>query len=73
MNNYLVVNNEGHVVNIIVWDGISPYDPGDDTLYPCVDHPGVGFGWCRVEDSWLAPEAEDTPSILNYDIPDVNE
>jgi hypothetical protein len=61
--NYLVVRNEdGLVVNVIVWDGVTPYEHADSTLMPCSDDPGVWIGWRRVGDEWVAPpEPEPEP------------
>ena len=28
MDTYAVLNSENIVVNLIVWDGVTPYDPG---------------------------------------------
>lgn len=42
--NYLVVDGGGLVINLIVWDGQAPYDPGaGNTLVEQPD--GVGIGW----------------------------
>jgi hypothetical protein len=44
------------IVNIVVWDGVSPFDPGG-TLTPLSDLPsGVGMGWRFVGGEWLPPE-----------------
>ena len=57
--NWLVIRND-RVVNVIVWDGISPYDPGDGIeLVPSDDTPGVGIGWTRIDGTWTAPEILD--------------
>lgn len=29
MNNYAVINQQNEIVNAILWDGVSPYDPGE--------------------------------------------
>lgn len=53
---YLELNAEGVVTNIIIWDGVSPYEPpGVAQLLPCSQHPGVGYGWKRVANNWQAP------------------
>ena len=53
---YLELNAAGVVVNIVVWDGITPYQPeGITQLLPCVEHPGVSYGWNKVEGGWIAP------------------
>ena len=45
INRYLELNPDGVVINIIVWDGESPYNPEGHTLMLCDDHPSVSFGW----------------------------
>ena len=57
--NWLAIKGD-RVVNVIVWDGISPYDPGDGIeLVPSDDTPGVGIGWTRNADgTWTAPVVE---------------
>lgn len=29
--NYAVIHSTGYVVNIVLWDGVSPWTPPDDT------------------------------------------
>jgi hypothetical protein len=53
---WLELNADGFVVNIVVWDGVSDYQPqGIAQLLPCVEHPNVSFGWQRVDGGWIAP------------------
>ena len=53
---WLELNAEGVVVNIVVWDGVSEYAPqGVAQLLRCDDHPGVSFGWQKVEGGWIEP------------------
>lgn len=55
MNRYLELNADGLVVNIIVWDGVSPYAPEGHTLLPCDEHPQTSFGWTLSGNTWIAP------------------
>ena len=58
---YLELNAQGVVVNIVVWDGITHYEPAGITqLLPCDQHPGVSFGWTKIEGGWQAPPEEAT-------------
>lgn len=52
--NYLVIDNEtGHVRNIIVWDGVSPYSTSGATLIDAQTAPtGVGFGCKKQNNKW---------------------
>ncbi len=53
------LNAEGVVVNVIVWDGVSPYQPPPGgQLLACSEHDGVSFGWRLVSGEWIAPSAE---------------
>lgn len=53
---YLELNAQGVVVNIVIWDGVSHYEPaGIAQLLPCVEHPGISYGWKLVNDIWIAP------------------
>ena len=55
---WLELNAEGVVINIVVWDGVSPYTPaGVAQLLPCDDNPGVSYGWKIVDGMWEAPPA----------------
>lgn len=58
---WLELNAEGVVVNIVVWDGVSPYSPaGIAQLLPCDEHSGVSHGYKLVNGEWEAPP---TPEI----------
>lgn len=54
---YLELNNDGYVINIIIWDGVTPYDAGY-TLVSCDDAPNARFGWRLVDGQWIEPEEE---------------
>jgi len=57
---YLELNAEGVVVNFVIWDGISHYEPvGIAELLPCDEHPGVSFGWQKIDGEWHAPTPEE--------------
>lgn len=57
---YLELNSNGVVVNVVIWDGVTPYTPeGVAQLLREDEHPGVGYGWRRVDDAWIAPETND--------------
>lgn len=53
---YLVLNQEGKVVNIIIWDGVSKYNPKEKTLIAESSVPqGVSFGWTLTNGEWIEP------------------
>lgn len=63
MNYWLELNADGYVVNIIKWDGVSPYNPPNITLLPKADHPQASFGWRLKDGEWIEPiqpEVEET-------------
>jgi hypothetical protein len=41
---WAVLNNEGLVVNVVLWDGQSDWNPDAQTV-DLSDHAGVGIGW----------------------------
>ena len=47
---YLIINTDGLIVNVIIWDGISPYTPDNgSTLLPTDQAPqGAGVGWAFI-------------------------
>jgi hypothetical protein len=55
---------DGTVINVIVWDGETPYDPGEGiTLVKCPDTVGGGFTYDGKK--FTAPEpVEPEPSAL---------
>lgn len=60
---YLAVNKKGYVVNIIVWDGITPYFDSEITLYKCSDFPEVTYGWQYVNGIWIPPPIPEEKNI----------
>lgn len=73
---YAVVNADGLVVNVVLWDGTSEFDAGDGmTLVELpyrmdVDDDGVEFrqylagpGWTYDGSDWTAPPVEDEEII----------
>lgn len=54
-SNYALVNN-GTVVNVIEWDGVSPYSPpSGSTVVPVSGN--VGIGWSYTNGTFTAPAA----------------
>lgn len=57
---YLVINEQGYVENIIIWDGVSRYNPKNKTLLPASEAPiGATFGWQLVNGEWIVPIVEE--------------
>lgn len=55
MDRYLELDANGVVINIIVWDGESPYSPEGYSLLLCSEHPNATYGWRYNGDTWTAP------------------
>ena len=45
--NYAVIDQNGNVVNIIVYDGFSPYNPGVGMTLALSDIAGVGWTYAN--------------------------
>jgi hypothetical protein len=56
---YLTLNTDGLVINVIIWDGTTPYNPGQgDTLIALTDAPqGAWTGWTYINGVWTPPPA----------------
>lgn len=52
-----MTKKEHIVCNRIVYDGVSPYNPGEN-LYLIKEGEIVGMdiGWQKVDDKWVAPQ-----------------
>lgn len=62
MNTYLIVKDD-LVINVVLWDGVSEWtSPNDSTIELAPE--GVGIGWKRVGEIWVAPEPS-TPQVEN--------
>lgn len=57
---YLELNKNNIVINIIIWDGISPYTT-EGHLLLADENPGVSFGWKLENNEWIAPEEKIEP------------
>ena len=55
--NYLVIDANSVVINVIVWDGVSAYDIESCTLEPQAD--GVWIGWRRDDAGMWQPPSPD--------------
>jgi hypothetical protein len=60
MSRYALVQGDD-VVNVVMWDGATPYEP-DGELVALADDEAVGPGWTRKKGKWVAPpEPESEP------------
>lgn len=52
---YALIDDTGLVVNVVIWDGESTWQPPEDQQL--VELPaGVGIGWTYVDGNFVAPE-----------------
>jgi hypothetical protein len=52
---YLVLDNDGFVINIIVWDGVSKIPTRNQNVVLESNAPiGATFGWQLVNNEWIA-------------------
>lgn len=47
--------DDDRIVNVIVWDGVEPYDPGALEILELEEGSPLGIGWTRDGDEWIAP------------------
>jgi hypothetical protein len=58
---YAVIK-DGRVVNVVVWDGVSDWQPGDDvTVIDCPDD--VGPGWTHSDEGFAPPPPPPEPDV----------
>lgn len=56
MRYFEVTKDEHIVVNCIIYDGVSPYNPPvGQYLISSEDEPNIGFGWKKINGVWTAP------------------
>ena len=55
MANYPLVDVNGNVVNVIAWDGVTPYTPPDGLTAVLDPVPQVGIGWTYANGVFTPP------------------
>lgn len=56
MARYAVLNSDNVVVNVIEWDGVTPYDPGEGLTLQFVPTVDIGRVWDGTD--FVNPEGE---------------
>lgn len=60
MSNYFVIReSDQKIVNVIVWDGVSPWEP-DEGHYIELAVNSARMGWQKVDGGWTPPVIEST-------------
>lgn len=61
LKQYAHIENDT-VINVIVWDGVSDWQPGFETMLIEEGSP-IWIGWTRQSEGvWVAPPAEEQPA-----------
>ena len=57
MNRYLNIRkSDGLVTDVIIWDGVSPWQPFDGYyVLPESNHPDARPGWRKISGGWESP------------------
>jgi hypothetical protein len=62
---YAQIEN-GVVVNMILWDGVSPCGNQDAFVLASTLPAGVGIGWSDLTGSWVAPAPPPPPTVVTF-------
>jgi hypothetical protein len=57
---------DDEVINVSLWDGVTPFDPGCELVELPDDSP-VGPGWTRKGNQWIAPPLSDKQQAMQSD------
>jgi hypothetical protein len=56
MNTYAVIDTTTTVINIVIWDGQPPWEPGDGQIAVVIpENSSAGIGWTYVDGGFIAP------------------
>jgi hypothetical protein len=59
MVNYAVISDQGQVINVIVWDGVSVWQPPEGcTVEPIFEGSSAGIGWSYADGEFTPPIEE---------------
>ena len=63
MKNYALINKGNNIIeNVILWDGVSPYDVPDHMIAVEITEPNVGIGWRYEAGDLIEPSM---PEVLS--------
>lgn len=63
---YAIVSPAGNVLNLIDWDGVSPYNAAPNTLVLAVGQPNAQIGGTYLNGVFTAPAAPPTPQGIIF-------
>ncbi len=61
--NYALIDTNGNVTGVIVYDGVSTFTPPAGTTLEPVDTSGAGTGWTYVNGAFVAPPTTTPPAL----------
>lgn len=63
-DSYAVVDNDGNVVNVVEWDGVSKYSAGEDITLQKDATGNVKKGWTYIDGEFSPPDAQTLSATL---------
>ena len=63
MKNYAIIDSTNTVINVVVWDGESPWTPSQDCIVVAIpEDSSAGIGWTYVDGEFIAPPRPEPPA-----------
>lgn len=62
MSNYAIIGPDGIVTNVVVWDGVTPWDH-DGEVVDLTGHEGAGIGWTYANGTFVDNRPEPEPEV----------
>lgn len=56
--NHAIIDNSGHVINTVLWDGVSLWEPPADCIVVPIIDSNAGIGWTYVDGQFIPPIQE---------------
>jgi len=61
VNDYAVINSDGKITNVVLWDGVSEWSPPDGSTAIKINDSGAGIGWTYNKGVFTLPPAPEVP------------
>jgi len=61
VNDYAVINIDGKITNVVLWDGGSEWNPPDGSTAIKINGSGAGIGWTYSEGFFTPPPTPEVP------------
>ncbi|MFD3238354.1 tail fiber assembly protein [Rahnella perminowiae] len=59
VSDYAVINSDGEIINVVLWDGETDWNPPDGSTAIKVNDSGAGIGWTYKSGVFTAPQLTD--------------